>query len=179
MRNKLILISLAIFGAACLFVTSFLLVSKPIGFVKNTSMDTLVSDTMLLNSLSQTNKANNILSVVVEKTKQSHKDYSMFYLPDGTLKPEVLTYILSQEESNKQVSIEHLFSMIDSGEISNFPNKEEDGKKSTDLYKDSSKTNSTELVEIVQTPKEETKINDTAKNEVTLEALLAEITGGN
>ncbi len=176
MRNKLILISLAIFGAACLFVTSFLLVSKPIGFVKNTSMDTLVSDTMLLNSLSQTNKANNILSVVVEKTKQSHKDYSMFYLPDGTLKPEVLTYILSQEESNKQVSIEHLFSMIDSGEISNPPNKEGEDK-STDSDKDSSKTNSTELVEIVQTPKE--KINDTAKNEVTLEALLAEITGGN
>lgn len=177
MRNKLLLLSLAIFGVACLFVTSFMLVAKPVGFVKNTSMDTLVSDTMLLNSLSQTNKANNILNVVVEKTKQTHKDYSMFYLPDGTLKPEVLTYILSQEEANKQVSIEHLFSMIDSGEISNPPNKEEEKEKSTSEISEDKKTSSTELVEIVQTPKEKT--NTTAKNEVTLEALLAEITGGN
>lgn len=177
MKNKILLFSLALFSVGCLFVTSFLLLSDPVGHAKNTSMEALVSDTMLLNSLAQSNRANNVLSVVIDVKKQQHRDYSVFYLPDGTLKPEVLTYILSQEEANKQVSIEHLFSMIDSGEISNPPNKEEEEKKLTSEISEDKKTSSTELVEIVQTPKEKT--NTTAKNEVTLEALLAEITGGN
>lgn len=175
MKLKSIFISamVTLLTIAVVFSASYMVVAKPMQGGRVSKLQTLVSDTFMLCQLSQQQKADNTLSVAVSLEKTNGRDYSVFYLPDGTLKPEILSYIVSQQESNKQVSLEHLFAIIDSGEINTPPNE----SAQVPLDDDSkAPTNPTELIEITQEPQKETK--PTQYDEVSLDALLAEIMGG-
>ena len=161
-----------------MFITS---VYYLLGTVKqptpNQALEDVMSNTVILKTLADQVSVEYDVEVVLKKEKGV--DYTYLYDSEtGQLKKEVADYLLQLKSENKTIDVDTLQSLISSG---NLKTKEEMEREKIEVERKEKEKlnppNNSELNEIIQTPQttQETSKPKQTYNEVTLEALLAEL----
>lgn len=177
--NSLVIIVSACVVGLIMFVTSMYYL---LGTVKqpppNKALEDVMSNTVILQTLADQVSVEYDVEVVLKKEKGT--DYTYLYDSEtGQLKKEVADYLLQLKSENKTIDVETLQSLISSG---NLKTKEEMEKEKIELERKEKEKlnppNNSGLNEIIQTPQATNKQIKESKqkyDEVTLEALLAEL----